>query len=276
MKSKINVASLLLLCLAIAVLAGSSSNAAKQLTEEEKAALKAADMWQCQNLMSLHAWYHSAYLENIEVEKIWVQKTPDPVWAQNTNYWKGMDVIKGYYGTVKPQEQRMGGFQWHTITSGVIQIADDRKTAKGVWYTPGILGKAAADGKLSLRHMWERYGVDFVNEDGNWKIWHLHVYTDFATPLGGGSEQGTGRGTQGRAERFGTETTSQAGAGAMRRTSSYTAKVGYKELGPDTPAALIPRPPEPYRTFGETFSYADPNEYEMFVDYKELKDVLKK
>jgi hypothetical protein len=44
-------------------------------------------------------------------------------------------------------------------------------------------------------------------------------------------------------------------------TPSYTAKVGYKELGKDTIAVLVPAPPVPYKTFSETFSYADPDEY---------------
>ena len=32
--------------------------------------------------------------------------------------------------------------------------------------------------------MYEKYGVDFIKEDGQWKIWHLFVGTDFAVPAG--------------------------------------------------------------------------------------------
>lgn len=32
--------------------------------------------------------------------------------------------------------------------------------------------------------MYEKYGVDFMKEDGEWKIWHLFVGTDFAVPAG--------------------------------------------------------------------------------------------
>ncbi len=277
---------LLLICLALWALGCAAPGAAeKPLSEVEKAALRAADIAACQNLMSLHSWYHSAFLNDVELEKIWVKKTPDPVWAQNTNYWRGMAAIKAYYGPTTPKEQKIGQIQWHTITSGVVEIAGDRKTAKGVWYTPGVIGRAGADGKQSLTWMWERYGIDFANEDGQWKIWHLHVYTDFAASMSG-SAGGPGGPPPGappagpgansaKAEKFGRESGPQAGGPSMRQPSSYSAKVGYKEFGKDTPAALIPRPPEPYRTFSETYSYADPDEYLMFVDYKELKDILK-
>jgi hypothetical protein len=35
----------------------------------------------------------------------------------------------------------------------------------------------------------------------------------------------------------------------------------YKEWGPDTIPRLVPRPPEPYQTFSDTFSYTDENEW---------------
>jgi hypothetical protein len=44
-------------------------------------------------------------------------------------------------------------------------------------------------------------------------------------------------------------------------TPSYSAKVGYKELGADTIPLLVPTLPKPYKTFSETFSYADSEEY---------------
>jgi hypothetical protein len=34
-----------------------------------------------------------------------------------------------------------------------------------------------------MHWMWERYGADFANEDGEWKIWNLHTYTDFGIPV---------------------------------------------------------------------------------------------
>jgi hypothetical protein len=266
----------------------------------------AQDRLDCQNLMSMHSWYHAAFANDVEVDKIWAKKAQDIVFAQNSGFWQGQDKVKAYYGvTAKDKSLSAGHFQMHTITTGVIEVAQDRKTAKGIFYTPGMVGAYNAGG-----WMWERYGVDFINEDGVWKIWHLHVYSDFNASFGkdlsgggpggpGGAPGGAAPGaktptkTSGTTEKFGMES---AGAGAKgagapagapggggpgaapgqgggrqvapgvwlsneAMTPSYTAKVGYKELGKDTIQVMVPTPPVPYRTFSETFSYADPDEY---------------
>ena len=293
---------LLVACLVMACLIGAISCSNQMSAESQKAALRASDIASCKNVMSLHVWYHAAYMNDTELDKIWVKTTPDPVWAQNTNYWIGMDSIKAYYGPKTPREQTKGGFQFHAVDSGVVEIAEDRQTAKGVWYTNGAVGTAG-----SLQGMYERYGIDFANENGEWKIWHCHVYTDFAYPMGsGGGGRGAGPGGGmpqgmrgaggpggppagapggapagappagapggGQAERFGQE--SMGGGRGPSVPPSATADPGYKELSADTYADLIPRPPQPYRTFSETWSYGDPNEVKMFSgEYKEWSEI---
>ena len=37
----------------------------------------AQDRLDCANLMSLHSWYHSAFMNNVEVDTIWAQKAKD-------------------------------------------------------------------------------------------------------------------------------------------------------------------------------------------------------
>src|ERR1035438_7351015 len=70
-----------------------------------------------------------------------------------------------------------GEYVMHTQETPVIEVASDGKTAKGLWYSIGqaVRGSVAADGKTSVTTgwMWEKYGVDFIKEDGKWKIWHL-------------------------------------------------------------------------------------------------------
>jgi hypothetical protein len=279
---------------------------ADQAADTQKAAIRANDIADCNNLMGRHVWYHASFLNNIELEKCWV-KTPEyaktATWAQNARYWIGMDNIKAYYGPVTPYEQTKAGFQFHVTTTGVVEIAEDRKTAKGVWYTPGAIGMGG-----SIQGMWERYGIDFVNENGVWKIWHLHVYTDFSYSLkagsgnggmggpgGGGAPTGgaptgappTGAPTgapgvqSGQAEKFGTESKQAAPGGGGGQgpnvSAQATAEVGYAEFGDNSHADLIPRPPEPYKTFSETWSYGDPDEVKMFSGgYKEWSEVKAK
>ena len=291
-----------------------TASSAAQTLDVQKAAIRANDIADCNNLIGWHVWYHASFLNNVEIEKCWV-KTPEytktAVWAQNANYWIGLDNIKAYYGPATPHEQTKGQFQFHATTTGVVEIAEDRKTAKGVWYTNGAIG-----GGQNVQGMWERYGIDFVNENGEWKIWHLHVYTDFAFslksgsggqgggmggPPQGGAPQGAGgppsggqgapqgaapqggapqqaaAGAQGgqKAEKFGSE----SGGGTERpmAQSQATANPGYQELGENSYADLIPRPPEPYKTFSDTWSYGDPDEVKMFSGgYKEWSEIKAK
>ncbi len=258
--------------------------------EAEKAALRAADIADCNRLMSLHAWYHAAMQNDVELEKIWSNR-PDVIWAQQSGYWKGMDHIKQYYGQKATPDTTTGGYVWHTITSGVVEIAADRQTAKGVWYTPGLGGKIPGEGKPNAGWMWEKYGVDFVREDGQWKVWHMKVYTDWAAPLGGtiGDQGGMGgpppsdnkksggKGAppkgqgapqiQGGKEKIGTGEVTAANGGQQQQGPApgqpnwdYYYKTPYQGWAKGVSPRLVPRPPEPYKTFSETWSYADENE----------------
>lgn len=212
----------------------------------------AVDIHELQNVMGMHCWYHAHLLNDVELEKAWVQTKElqeTAVWAQNKDYWKGMEAIKGYYGPKVDQKSMPGGFMFHTLTTAIIEVAEDRNSAKGVWYTPGMVGT-----HKDASWLWERYGVDFANENGHWKIWHLHVYTDFGLSVFKGTSQ--------KGEHFGIEFAPEGAVGAPPMVPpAYQAKIGYRELGPDSYPVLVPRLPEPYRTFGETFGYDDPNEY---------------
>ena len=80
----------------------------------------------------------------------------------------------------RPDEVRTAGvLHMHAMLTPVIEIAGDGKTAKGVWdsFGPNITNPDQVGSWL-----WTKYGVDFVKEDGVWKIWHLQVNPIFNTP----------------------------------------------------------------------------------------------
>ena len=136
------------------------------------------------------------------------------------------------------------------MTTQIVEVAGDRQTAKGIWYSPGAVGGANLLGEITILWMWERYAVDFANEDGEWKIWHLHTYTDFGTRVGTSWADAT--------------TDSLVGAGISGEDEQGP---GFELPKPDREAVeyhtysyrqvpqMLPRMPEPYRTFSETFSY---------------------
>jgi len=283
MEARIKDFMILCVCVVVGltVLSGCAQQNAgdSEAIETLKLAQRANDLHELNNLMSLHSWYHAAMMNDVELEKIWSTRD-DICWAQNSGYWIGPESIKKYYGVQEDRNNTIGQFAWHTITSSVVEVAEDRQTAKGVWYTPGIVG-GFKDEKANFMWMFEKYGVDFVFENGEWKIWHMHVYTDTSWPLDGTISSRAGMG-----EMIGSE----SAAAASKETDAQVAgsssammigmkqpadisKKNYIEVSPTTEVMLVPRPPEPYMTWSDTWSYTDPNEYEMFKGaYKEYKE----
>lgn len=66
-----------------------------------------------------------------------------------------------------------GLLELHQITTPVIQVARDLKTAKGMWMSTGaILMLHDADSETGRSFTWDsgKYAVDFINLNGVWKI----------------------------------------------------------------------------------------------------------
>jgi hypothetical protein len=222
----------------------------------------AVDIHEINNLMSLHAWYHAALMHDMEIEEIWAKRDDIVLWFEASGRFEGPEAIKAGYGRTVSREATKGFFSWHTITTPVVEVAADGKTAKGVWYTPGIAG-FFKDGKSNFNWMFEKYGVDFIREDGVWKIWHMHVYSDTGWSLGETIDvDGSMGGVPEVLKAIGSLGASAERTGGDSAVEKSPATVGepYKTLGPDTEIELRPRPPVPYKTWSETWSYADPGE----------------
>ena len=71
----------------------------------------------------------------------------------------------------------------HAVSTPLIEVAEDLKTAKGMFYSPGYVTTIEANGTPYARWVMQRYAVDFIYED-SWKIWHLFVGTDMQCRAG--------------------------------------------------------------------------------------------
>lgn len=63
------------------------------------------------------------------------------------------------------------------LTTPIIEVAADLKTARALWWCPGagaIKDTEASDPRAIWA--WGMLAADFVNLDGEWKIWHLHYF----------------------------------------------------------------------------------------------------
>jgi len=132
----------------------------------------------------------------------------------------------------------------HPTSTPVIEVAGDGKTAKGVWLGTGFVGQVNVKTKKpECVWEWDRYGVDFVKEDGKWKFWHFHIYSLFTAGWNDPWENQFKKKESGPGMRY-PEGTQPDGPG-----------VDEYPYEPGVALKLIPELPEPYETWDQTFSY---------------------
>lgn len=242
-----------------------------ELEQQNKSLQRAKDVLEIQNVMSMHEYYHTASMHQEEIDNIWAQKTPGVAFEEAALIGRneGLEAIKACYvkhfdkflkaaaedarlifpHLAKEKEAPYGVRIVHTLTTPVIEVAEDGQTAKGMWLSPGHMtlpvGARKGRGKMQAFWQWDKYAVDFVKEDGKWKIWHLYVGTDFCTPYE------TSWVESALAPAAGPEFEN---SGSFPETNAPRALV-YEEYSPFKVAKFAPKPPVPYKTFSETFSY---------------------
>lgn len=151
-----------------------------------------------ENIKTRHAYLHAKSHSFAEWDELWAY-TDDVTWAHSFGRMVGWDQM--YYGSVEKYDRDMldlyctmvkknphiigkdflscclGGL--HSLASGVIEVAEDGKSARSFFLTPGTLcacnmPSMKRDGAMC----WERYGSDFVYRDGQWWYLHEHVCPD--------------------------------------------------------------------------------------------------
>lgn len=155
-----------------------------------------------QNTLSRHIWYHARGASREDFGTNW-SKRPDISWGQDwgrvhtrRSFWyakvTGYDMMayRGYLG-IYPVYPQIGGVDarylfgaaMHGVNTDVIEVADDGQSARGSWLAPGNIHAQPQADKHPLRLTdLERYGTDFVYEDGNWKFLHNQVCPDVMIP----------------------------------------------------------------------------------------------
>lgn len=198
------------------------------------------DVHAIQNLMGRYEYYHTAGLHE-ETADLFAKKAPD-VKAEFVGWgvYEGLESIRKMFVNVHKalEGDRRGVLNVLPLTTPVIEVAGDGKTAKGVWIMTGV-ETMKISGKLEANWAWAKYGIDFIKEDGEWKFWHFHVYAVFHTP-------------------FGTSWVDAPGPVPFNPP---------EELAPDRPCTYhwvysptaitenVPEPPLPYETWDDSMSY---------------------
>lgn len=226
---------------------------------------------ECDKIMSRHCYYHAAGIQREEIEEFWT-KREDCTWAHNfgqmntrTNYiecyadnqeenvarlYEELEPVYPEVAKVK-DHRALVEVAMHLLASPIIEVAEDGESAKGLWYTPGCIFSTLNPQKAKEGSwIWERYGADFIIEDGEWVYLNLKVCCDIAGPIDKENWPLAGG--------FGPPPPSDdedAGGPPPGPVVGIPGPLHYNLSETQLPQSE-PYIPEPYRTFSETYSYA--------------------
>lgn len=242
----------------------------------EAAAVEADDYRQIMNAMSKHVFGYYGQIQQQELSKYW-SKRDDIVYAHGSmayygkpdvyNYYlgmtaalkeKGRDIVKRVYNKELPEDEGPGYKVMNMLLSPYVEIAADRKTARGIWMAYSYMTHLKDDGTPEPSLALARYGAEFIKEDGEWKLWHRVDYMECGlehpgTGMMGGpppSEDGPGGPPGGKpgTPPHGVANMNYAGQKTLRQRSGG-GMAPYEASYPE------PRIPEPYETWTEENSY---------------------
>jgi hypothetical protein len=232
----------------------------ESLSLEKKVQL-VLDYMEIQNVMAKHVYYYNAQKQYEELDDIW-SKAPDITYGHNGGFKVGQESVRNYYGGMNDRQRKkkleimsrlhpevenvkenegIGDLVMMPVQTPCIEVAGDGKTAKGVWFSHGMNFEVGADGKPVAYSFWGKIGVDFIKEDGKWKIWHLVGYGDVMW-----------RRDQNWVDSINPPLERTVDEGEFWDKAK---KPPYQTYSPTTLPQYDPKPPEPYETWDESLSY---------------------
>lgn len=154
--------------------------------DNEKLKARAA----CMNVTMKYFHYHQCIRDDLILKECWAKHSPG-IHSEHgaSGVYEGYEHVAQFH---KERPTPPGKLLFHSITTPVIEVAEDLKTAKGIYllqgFESGVIkegalpemyesSEPAVDGKKVWAHWgFAKYGIDYIKEDGEWKIWHFHAY----------------------------------------------------------------------------------------------------
>ena len=140
----------------------------------------------CKNLMGKVMYYGVAWL-NREMVELWADREDDLLempWGIYDGR-KGVErcYLKDFGDRRDPGklEKLKGVMMLYTVDTPIVTVAEDGETAYGVWTSSGADTWREGGAHPQGYWRWGKYAVDFIRENGVWKIWKLRFYPFFLT-----------------------------------------------------------------------------------------------
>jgi hypothetical protein len=228
------------------------------LEAENKHLMAENDRWvaehEIRNLMGKYEFLIAAQ-KGKGVIDLFAQRDDSTFDVGDWGVYKGYEGIKKY--NLKMDEMARlenlsnAGFAAEVgLSTSVIEVAGDGKTAKAVWMAPGYeTTRDPETGKLRAGWIWVRYANDFIKENGKWKIWHLKVFLSYYADYDKSwVEAGTGEHYSRRPDTKRIPLP-EGGVPSPHRHLPYD---------PNAEPVLLPAFPEPYETYDGSQDWIDP------------------
>ncbi len=144
---------------------------------------------ECKNLMGRLVFYLSTF-ETKKILELWAERD-DIKLEMPWGIYDGQSGVRRYFlsevgdrSDPATQPKMRGTLIARNTGSEVLVVADDRTSAQGLFVSFGSETRVdPKTGEPEARWVPCKYGVDFLYENGAWKIWHLHRYTYLDTPF---------------------------------------------------------------------------------------------
>jgi hypothetical protein len=129
------------------------------------------DQLEIQKLQSKYAHYLFTQKFDRIVDECFAKRLPDvSVEFSDSGVYRGLDNVRALYQAFMATKNIPGFFILHMLVNPYIEIAADGLSARSHWLSPGAAGSAG-----SATWIWGPYYVDYVKEDGFWRIAHSNL-----------------------------------------------------------------------------------------------------
>jgi len=129
------------------------------------------DTLEIQKLQARYVHYLFTQRFDRIVEECFAKGLPDvSVEFSDSGVYRGLESVRALYQAFESTKRIPGFFIMHTAVNPYIEIAQDGRSARSHWLSPGAAGSDA-----SASWIWGPYYIDYVKENGGWRIAHSNL-----------------------------------------------------------------------------------------------------
>jgi hypothetical protein len=189
--SAVLVALLLAACTEKASMPSPDPETAQLLRSLNERVQKLEDTLEIQKVQSKYTHYLFTQRFDKVVDEVMAKNAPDlSVEFSDSGVYRGLESVKALYESFEEAKKIPGFFILHMTVNPYIEIAADGKSARAHWLSPGASGS-----NKSASWIWGPYYVDYVKEDGQWRILHSNLAPLFRNPYEDSWAKATHHGT---------------------------------------------------------------------------------